>query len=110
MARKVCSSNHCFCLWEREAFDDNLNLPRTDRLLQRKEEVGLAQIAVVLGDLVLQDQVVSERVPGQVGDQAVVLMPVVAVVSEHQIGVELPLQGLEPVLDRAAEKGAGQEM
>src|SRR5271165_3543243 len=87
-----------------EAVDDDLDLAGAGRFFQRNEEVGGTQVTVVLRDLVLQDQVVAKRIPGEVGDQAVVLVPVVAVVSEDEVGAELPLQGLELVLDLAAQE------
>src|SRR5271166_165874 len=65
-----------------EAVDDDLDLAGAGRFFQRNEEVGRAQVAVVVRNLVLQDQVVPERVPREVRDQAVVLVPVVAVVGE----------------------------
>src|SRR4029450_6181933 len=46
------------------------------------ESMRRPQVAVVLGDLVLEDEVVTPRVPRQVGHQPVVLVPVVAVVGE----------------------------
>src|SRR5271166_6396221 len=88
-----------------EAVDDDLDLAGAGRFFQRNEEVGRAQVAVVLRDLILQDQVAPARVPREVRDQAVVLVPVVAVVGEDQIGAKLPLQGLELILDLTAEKG-----
>ena len=72
--------------------------------LQRNEEVGGTQVAVVFRDLVLKNQVVSERVPRQVRDQTVVLMPIIPVVGENQVGTALSFHRLEIVLDLGAEE------
>src|SRR5262249_11591427 len=61
--------------------------------------VGLAEVALVLRDLVLEDQVVAPGVPGQLRDEAVVLVPVAERVGEDQVRVELALQALEAGLD-----------
>ena len=47
--------------------------------------IRLAQVAVIFGDLVLQDQMVAKCIPSQFRDQAMVLMCVVAEVCENQI-------------------------
>ena len=46
-------------------------------LRQVAEAVWNAQVAVVFRDLVLQDQVIAERIPGQVRKKAVILVAVV---------------------------------
>ncbi len=46
---------------------------------------GEPEIAVVLGNLVLQDQVIPERIPSQIRDQPVILMTIVAIVRKDQI-------------------------
>ena len=43
-------------------------------LVQAHEEVRRAEVAVVLGDLELEDQVVAKGVPGELGDEAMVLV------------------------------------
>ena len=48
-------------------------------------EVRPAQVAVELGDLELEDQVVAERLPGQLADEPVVLVEVVAVVGQDEV-------------------------
>ena len=63
------------------AFGDGLGGASTNRF-------GLAEVALVLRDLVLGDEVVAERVPRQLGDRAVVLVLVVAVVAQHDVGVD----------------------
>ena len=70
--------------------------------LSGDEDVRRAEVAVVLRDLVLEDQVIAERVPRQLAGVAVVLMQVVPLVREDEVGRHLALQLLEPVLDAAA--------
>ena len=60
---------------------------------------GCAHVPVVLGYLVLEDQVVAEGVPGQLAAQAMILMQVGALVREDRVWRELGLQLLEEVLD-----------
>ena len=52
------------------------------------EAIGRAQVAVELRNLVFENPVVPERVPGEIRQHPVILMPVVPVVREHEIGVE----------------------
>ena len=58
------------------------------RLVERDEEVGRAEVAVVLRDLVLEDEVVAERVPGELAGQPVVLVQVLARVGEDEVGLD----------------------
>ena len=81
-----------------EALAQQLDLALAALRLQGHEQVGLAEVALVLGDLVLQDQVAAEGVPGQLGDQPVVLVPVLEPVGEDQVGVDLGLEPLEALL------------
>src|SRR6476469_3283586 len=66
------------------------------------EQVRRTEIAVVLGNLVLEDQVVAPRVPRELASQPVVLVQVVALMSEDQVRRELRLEAVEELLDRAA--------
>src|SRR5690606_28759997 len=68
--------------------------------------VGAAEVAVPLRDLVLgYGGAAAERVPGEVGYEAVVLVPVVAAVGEDEVGLE-PLQAsLEVILDGGPVEG-----
>jgi hypothetical protein len=69
------------------------------RPIQLDKQVGRSQIAIVLDDLVFEDQVIPESIPGQFGDQPVVLVQVVTVVREDDIGSKGAFQVLEGVLD-----------
>jgi len=41
-----------------------LNLSNADLLRERHEYAGMSQVAIVLQDFVLKNEVISERVPG----------------------------------------------
>ncbi len=64
-ARNVSRSNQCFSPWRGEVPLDQRELLVHDRLGQRHEDVRPAEVAVELRDLVLEDQMVAERVPRQ---------------------------------------------
>ena len=66
------------------------------------EEVRRAQVAVVLRDLVLEDQMVAKRVPGQLRDEAMILVQIAAPVREDQVRGDLALEALEVLLDLGA--------
>src|SRR6266545_156742 len=89
----------------REVREQQLDLPRGGGLVQGDEQHGSAEVALVLGDLVLEDQVVAEGVPGQLRDQAVVLVRVVAARGQDQVRREAALELLEGLLDRGALPG-----
>src|SRR6516225_6567314 len=75
------------------------------RAVNRHEQIGNAEIAVVLRDLVLDDEVIPECVPRQVGNDSMILMPIVSIVREYHVGRELPAQFLEVLLDFVADVG-----
>ena len=76
-------------------------------LVERHVRIRPAEVAVELGDLVLEHEVIAEAVVGEVRDQPVVLVPVFAIVREHEVGPDLALQLLEEFLDR--HRGVGEE-
>src|SRR6266851_5834553 len=63
--------------------------------VQPDKEIRRAQVTIVLGNLVFQDQVTSKRVPSQFTDHSVVLMQIVAVVRQDQVRREFLLQLFE---------------
>ena len=87
-----------------------MSLEQFDLAIERRggedaEEIWRSEIAVVLRDLVLEDEVIAPRVPGELRNEAVILMPIVAVVSEDEVGREVALQRLELVFHgRARER------
>ena len=82
-----------------EPIEHGPDLAPSEIVLQPNEHVGPAEISVVLGDLVLEDQVVTEGVPGQVGDRAVVLMSIVSVMREYEIRLYPSTQCIEELLE-----------
>jgi hypothetical protein len=70
-----------------------------DLFVEVYEQIRLAQIAIILRDFVFQDKVLPEGVPGQVGKQSVILVPVVAAMGEDDVGAEPLFQILEVFLD-----------
>lgn len=82
-----------------EVFHEQLDLAATKLLGEWGKEIWTTQIAIVFEDLVLKNQMISEGVPGQVRQNAVVLMPIITVVGEDHIGIELCFDLFKPVLD-----------
>ena len=70
---------------------------------ERHEQVGVAEVSVVLRDLVLGDEVIAERVPRQLADRAVVLVVVVAAMGEDDVGDDAPPEHVEHILDLGAD-------
>src|SRR4029077_3677234 len=71
---------------------------------ERHEHAWLSQVAVVFRDLVLQNQVIPKRIPGQFRDQAVVLMRISAVMSEDHVRGDRLLQLFENRFDLSTYK------
>jgi hypothetical protein len=71
----------------------------TDGFLELHEEIWRAQVAIVFWDFVLQNEMVSKRVPRQLVDQPVILMQVTTVMSENKIRINDPLYSFELVFD-----------
>ena len=57
-----------------EAFEDRLDLATAKGVVQLHKEVRVADVTIVLRDLVLEDEVVAEGVPSEFADQTVILM------------------------------------
>src|SRR5664280_103336 len=62
---------------------------------QADKEVGRDEVALVLGNLVLPDEVVTESLPGDLSQQSVILMEVISPGREHDVGRSLALEFLE---------------
>ena len=60
--------------------------------LERHEHARLSQVTVVFRNLILQNQMVPKGIPGQFRDKAMVLMGVLAIVSEDKVRGDLVLQ------------------
>ena len=91
--------NHCLSRLGGEVPEQELDLARHELLAQRHEDVRRAEVAVVLRDLVLEDQVVAEGVPGQLGDEPVVLMAIGAGVREDDVGGDARAELVEELLE-----------
>jgi hypothetical protein len=84
----------------RKVAQQQLTLSPANRGGERKEYIGRPQVGVKFRDLVFQDEVMTERIPGEIANQAVILVQIVAEVGENQVGLESSLQFLETFLDR----------
>ena len=67
--------------------------------VQRNEEVGLLEIALILRNLIFQHEMIPERIPRQLGEEAMVLVAIGKEVRKHQVGLDLLLQRFEAMLD-----------
>ncbi len=76
-----------------------VDLSLADSFIERKKHVGLAQIAFVLGDLVLPDEMISEGVPGEFSEQAVILMGVVATVGKYEVRLDLRRDAMNEIFN-----------
>src|SRR5262245_23976247 len=83
----------------RKRLQQRTDLPVDHRLRQRHVQVRLTQIAVVLRDLVLEDQVVAKSVPGKLREDAMILVSILEAMRQDDIGVEVRFQHLEAILD-----------
>ena len=99
--------SQCFPACEPKCSSTSVDLALDRGGGQGGEEVRAPEVAVVLRDLVLEHEVVPPGVPGEVRDEPVVLVPVVPVVGEDEVGRALALERLERLLHRRA--GVGQE-
>jgi hypothetical protein len=64
-----------------------------------------SQIAVILGDLVLEHQVVAEGVPGELGDEAMILVGVVTAGTMRRSGATDPSGPRTPSSPRLPARG-----
>ena len=83
-----------------EHIDQRFALSVSAALAQRYVQVRAAQISIPFRNLVFENELVPEGVPGQVGDHSVILVSVVARVSKDDVWTEVPGKALELILDR----------
>lgn len=88
------------CSLRSEHVDQRFALSVSGALAQRHVQVRSAQISIPFRNLVFENELVPESVPGQVGDHSVILVPVVARVSKDDVWTEVTGKALELVLDR----------
>src|SRR5690349_4370733 len=86
-----------------ERFHEVIHFPLTHAFVERDEEIRTPEPSVVLRNLVLQHQMIAERVPGELGHHAMILVQITTIVREDQIPCGLRLQLLEELLDLAAD-------
>ena len=78
IASKLLRVNQCFVVWVWKCFRRSSIFRSQQFLGKRHENLGTAQVAIVFEDFILEDQVISEGVPGEVRQDPVILMPVIA--------------------------------
>ncbi len=79
-----------------------LDLSAARRLGEGDENRRNTEVAVVLRDLVLEHEVVPERVPRQLAQEPMILVQILPVMREDQMGSVGGLEGFEDVLYRFA--------
>src|SRR5262245_51127204 len=77
------------------------HLARSERTREGHVEVRLPEVALVLRNLVFEHEVVAPGLPGDLGSDAMVLVPVLEPVGEDQVGPHRALQVLDERLDLA---------
>src|SRR6266545_3113510 len=82
-----------------EGGEEGLHLHAGGLLVQMNEDVGTPEVTIVFRNLVLEDQMVAEGVPGEFAHHAVILVDVVPVVRQHEVWRHLSAQGIEPLLE-----------
>ena len=85
--RNVSSSNHSFERWVPKQVSSSFDLARQCRCGHGHVDIGLADVAVPLRNLVFEDVMIAERIPGQPADLPMILMRVVLAVGEDEIGI-----------------------
>jgi hypothetical protein len=72
-----------------------VDFSRTGAIVKGHKQVGLSKIAIVLEDFVFENQVLAKSVPGQIGNDPVILMAVVAIMGEDKVRREAIFQVFE---------------
>src|SRR5581483_996837 len=85
-------------------FQNRAHLLAAHGIGQRYEEVRSAHVAVIFRDLVFENHVVAKGAPGDLGEQPVILVSVLPVVSEDQVRIGLPFELFEQVLHLVAHE------
>src|SRR5216683_3207208 len=83
----------------RKRIENIFYFPLARGAVQPKKNVWYSQVTIVLRDLVFQDQVIAKCVPGQFTDHPVILMQIVAIVGQNQVGRKRFLQLFKFALD-----------
>ncbi len=83
-----------------KASQNGIDLLMGDLFIDSGEDIRLAKIPIIFWDLIFQNKVISESIPSQIRQYAVILMPVSMVVRKHNIRVKPALQFFEGILDQ----------
>ena len=59
--------------------------------VQMDVEVGSREVAIILGNLIFTDQMVTKGIPGKLAKDAVILMQIVAAMSKDKVRGKLSL-------------------
>ena len=78
-----------------KSLENVLHLPLTKQFIQLYIKIWCAEVPVVFGYFVFQNQVVPPGIPGQFTDHAMVLVQVMPVVGKDHIGRDVVLQLFE---------------
>ena len=78
---------------------EELNLSFASFLGKRHEHLRTTQVAIIFEDFILEDQVISECVPGEVRQDPVILMSVIAIMREDQLRIKFRPNLLKQVFD-----------
>jgi hypothetical protein len=85
-----------------ETLENGVDLITEDVFIQRDKEIRAAQITIVLDDFIFQDEVLSKRVPSQLGQQPVILVQIVSIMGKDQIGHNVAVFRQKPQYRAAA--------
>src|SRR6266496_1028551 len=88
-AEKQVLGKPLFVALSAEVFHEPLDFFAANGVGERGKKIGRTEVRIVLGNFVFEDKMVSERIPGEFANHAMVLMEVVAKMSKDQIGGEL---------------------
>ena len=83
-----------------EMLQEQIDLQGGKSIRKRQIQIRAPEVTVILQNLVFQNQMVPECIPGQVGQHPVILMSIISVMGEDNIGVEFRLNLFKPVFDR----------
>ena len=74
-----------------EVVKDVFDLESANAFVQADERVRRSNVSVVFGNLILENEMITKRIPCQIGDHAMILVQIVAIVSEDDIRRHLML-------------------
>lgn len=65
---------------------------------KRDEHVRAAKIPIIFQDLIFKNEVIPKRIPGEIGKHSVILVAIVPVMGEDEVGFEVCIDVLKPLL------------